>query len=276
MATRPGSSPRPLLDPKQQKRYDQAFSKSFREGWRSDTPSVLLHLVVLLVAYGLLARAIAKGGLAPGYVPVVFLVEVWAVQWLGWLLAHTLVSDPVFRRLGGRIWVPVFWTFAVFGPYALTLVIRAGGDVQGMKALLGTWLEQAWSSGLVLALAVTLLGLLVETVRDLARWRREGPDATFIWPASMQVGFRFAAMLVLPFLLLIPVIIVGTLLHVLCSGGGNSTINAGKEYVDIGACLGVGLSDASLATWGLFTWLALADLLVLFGGAWMHRKELRR
>lgn len=265
------------LDPEQQRRVSRAFDESFRRGWRSDAGSVAFRLLVIAVSFALLARAISSADLGPGHVALMFLGEFLVVIWLGWALARTIVREPVFRQTTGRVWVPIGWTLAVATPYALVLIISSGADWPRAQSQLASWGERAWNSGLLQALAAVIAGLAVETVADVRRWRRRGHNEAFVWPATMNVGFRFAAILLLPFLLLIPAIVIGSVAQLLCGGSGNSEFVGQKEYTDLTACFGLA-PDATLSevlSWTVFGWLLAAELLVLFGGTWLHRRQLR-
>ncbi len=266
------------LNPKQQDQFTRSFDDSFRRGWRSDAPSIAFRMLVIALAYALLARAIADASLGPGYVALVFLGELLALMWLGWALARTVVREPVFQQVTGKIWVPIGWTLAVATPYALVLIFQSGGDWPLAQSQLATWGERAWSSGLLQALGAALAGLTIDTVGDVRRWQRRERDEAFVWPATMQVGFRFAAILALPFLLLIPVIAFGSVANMLCAGSGNSRIEGASEYVNIAACFNLtpDMTFSERMSWTLFAWLLAAELLVLFGGAWLHRRMLRK
>ncbi len=277
MPTQRGRRNQTRLNPKQQRQFSRAFDDSFHHGWRSDTGSVAFRVLVIAVSFTLLARAIAGAGLGPGYVALLFLGEVLVVMWLGWALARTIVREPVFQRVAGRVWVPIGWTLAVALPYALILIIQTGGDWPRAQSQLATWTERAWSSGLLQAFGAVIIGLAVETVADVRRWRERGRHEVFVWPATMHVGFRFAAMLILPFLLLIPAIALGSVAQMLCGGSGNSHWVGHKEYINFTACFGVA-PDATFSevwSWTLFGWLLAAELLVLFGATWLHRRQLR-
>lgn len=265
------------LNPEQERQFHREFDEQFRLGWKSDVLSVLLRLAVIALGYGLLARAISEAGLGPGYVVLMFLVELVVVMWLGWALSRTLVREPVFQRVAGKVWVPIGWTLAVLTPYLGVLAFQSGGDTSQAFSQLAAWVERAWTSGFVLAIAAVLAGLAADTWGDVRRWQARGGRDVFVWPATMQVGLRFAAILALPFLLLIPAIAIGSVAHLLCSGGGQSSYVGSKEYVDLAVCFGAS-PEASFSggmAWTLFAWLLLAELLVLFGGAWLHRRQLR-
>ncbi len=183
----------PRLNQRQSRAFSRAMDESFRSGWRSDPGSILLSLAMLAVTYGLIARAIENDQLGLRYVFLPWAFEFVAVMWLGWLLTRTWVREPVFRAISGGVGTARGWSAALVLPYVLLLAWESGFEPAVMQSNFFTAVERWISSGLVWACAAVLVGLLLDTQRDVAAWRRAG--GPFVWPATHRFGFRVAALL---------------------------------------------------------------------------------
>ena len=224
---------------------------SFREGWRSDAASVVFAGITLVISNAIIARAIVNDGLSLGYVVLPWVLEYLAIMWVGVLLTRTWVREPVFRAISGSVWVALGWTVFLLLPYVLVL----SWDAIFSQGQLSESLPAAWhrlvDSGVIWACLAVVLGLLVDTGRDVAAWRRAG--GTFVWPATHRFGFKFAALLAL--LLMAPFALWG--------------------IAAVGSMLGVDPFYRGFPmTWIAFGLLLAAEVLVLGVGTWMHHRAL--
>ena len=244
----------------QSKRFTRAMDQSFRAQWRSGPISVLIHGLTLVMTYTLMARAIASDTLSFGYILLPWIGEYLLIAWIGVLLSRTWVKEPVFVAVSGSIGIALGWTIALLTPYVLVLgwqeLFGLAPDAGGFSV---AW-ERFVDSGVVWACAAVLIGLLLDTFRDVSSWR--GSDAPFVWPATHRFGVRFAALLAvclaLPFVLWSAMAV----LWVLASLG-------------IGFEAGESVSGGVQLAWLVFFMFVAADLLVLVVATWLHRRELR-
>ena len=228
------------------------MDQSFRTQWRSDSVSVIVYSLTLVITYTLIARAIATHGLSFGYILLPWIVEYLLILWIGVLLTRTWVKEPIFAAISSKLGIVMGWTVVLLAPYVIVIAWQAlfGPDPEA-GSVSAAW-ERLVDSGMVWACVAVTVGLLVDTVRDVTAWR--GSGGAFVWPATHRFAFRVAAMLAVclatPFVLWL--------------------LAAGMALVDSDAA-----SDQFQLSWLLFSMLLAADLLVLIVGTWLHRRDSR-
>lgn len=245
-AHRRGRDPR--LTDGQERVFSKAMDKSFRESLRSDIGGISLAAITMAVSYSLVARAIAQDELGLRYVVLPWVIEFLAIIWLGVLLTRTWVREPVFKAISGSWRVALGWTVALALPFFLLLISESGIEPTALRRVAGDAVARLVDSGMVWACGAVLLGLTLDTQRDVAAWRRRG--GTFVWPATHRFGLRFAALLVMVF-----VGFFGLWLVLAISDATGFEVLEKKNSL---AWIG----------WGF---LLAIDLLVLIGGAFLHR-----
>ncbi|MEM7053732.1 MAG: hypothetical protein AAF446_04200 [Pseudomonadota bacterium] len=228
------------------------MDQSFRAQWRSDSVSVIVYSLTLVITYTLIARAIATHELGFGYILLPWIVEYLLILWIGVLLTRTWVKEPIFAAISSRTGIALGWTVALLAPYAIVLGWQSLFGLNPEAGSVSAAWERLMDSGMVWACVAVTVGLLLDTVRDVTAWRTSG--GAFVWPATHRFVFRVAAMLAVclatPFVLWL-LAAVGTLV--------------GSEAV----------SGEFHLSWLLFSMLLAADGLVLIVGTWLHRRDVR-
>lgn len=230
----------------------QAVREALARDFRHDPVSLALRALGLLLAYGLLAQAIARHALPAPLVLLPAAVETLAIMWFGLFLGRRVVDCPAFGRHARSLFAPLFWTAVIGGgalgwlafepqheTFELGLVPAAAADAAA----------RAIDAGLHLAVGALLLGMAASTWRDVHRWRREG--GVFVWGASLGGGFRIA----LAGLLAVPAILLLAFLGPL----------AELAWPQIGD------DPAALLAWGSFGALLLLDAGVVALGILLRR-----
>lgn len=236
----------------QSSRFQQAMDQHFHTQWRSDSVSVIVYCLTLVITYTLIARAIATHELSFGYILLPWIVEYLLILWIGVLLTRTWVKEPIFAAISSSTGIALGWTVFLLAPYVIVLGWQAlFGLDSGAVSLSRVW-QRLVDSGMAWACLAVTVGLLLDTVRDVTKWRSsEGP---FVWPATHRFAFRVAAMLVVclatPFVLWL--------------------LAAGASFLGSDA-----VSGEFQLSWLLFSILLAADGLVLIVGTWMHRRDVR-
>lgn len=177
--------------------------------FRFDPISLALRLCALLLAYGLLARAIGDHGLPAPLVALPMAAEILAVMWLGVWLARRVVDCPDFVRDARGLFAPLFWSMLLGLPALAWLAFDpALGelDVARIPAAAREAMDQSLHAGLPLAIAAMLAAIGASTWRDVRRWRHAG--GVFVWTATLGGGLR----LVLAGLLAVPLVLLLVLL----------------------------------------------------------------
>ncbi len=238
----------PRLTDSQERAFSKAMDKSFRESFRSDPGSIALAATTMAVSYALVARAINQGEIGLRYVVLPWVIEFLAIMWVGVLLTRTWVREPVFEAISGSMKVALGWTIVLGLPFFVLLILQTGFDTTAMRSGVADAMGRLLSSGMVWACGAVLLGLVLDTQRDVAAWRRDG--GTFVWPATHRFALRFAALLVMFF-----AGFFGFWFVMVISGAiGFEILPASTSPAWIG--------------WGF---LLVTDVLVLVGGAILHR-----
>ncbi|MEM7706175.1 MAG: hypothetical protein AAF358_11510 [Pseudomonadota bacterium] len=245
-AHRRGRDPR--LTDSQERAFSKAMDKSFRESLRSDPGSIAVATTTMAVSYALVARAIIQGEIGLRYVVLPWVIEFLAIMWVGVILTRTWVREPVFRAISGSVRVALGWTIVLGLPFFVLLILKTGFDVTAMRSGVADAIGRLLSSGMAWACGAVLLGLVLDTQRDVAAWRREG--GTFVWPATHRFGLRFAALLVMLF--------VGYF--------GLWLLLAISDAVGLEL-----LPKSNSPAWLGWGFLLATDVLVLVGGVILHR-----
>lgn len=245
MSSRKGNRPKEQNDPYSEAEFDAAFVRTHRSDWAS----VAIRALMLLVVYWLLARAIRKEALGVGFVLLPLAVEILAIFWVGWIMATWLVSCEAFRRTAGSLVLAIAWTLVILGLIAARLGL--GGDpthfdTAHIPANLAIVWTKVRDSGLSWAMLAAVAALVLATIPEILRWRREG--GVFVWTSIMNSGFRLGVMVLLAF--------VGGLVAII-----------GAEFVLPVTSEG----RAAWWPWVAYWFLLVADVLTLGISTAMHR-----
>ena len=200
---------------------------------------------MLAIVFGLIARAIVQFDLPAGLVVVPIIFEYLLVVWVGFLLSRYVIDCPAFQAQAGSFKIALVLTVIVAVVVLIGLAAKEGSF--SLARIPGEWTE-AWrlsvESGLVWGVAAATVGLVIATVPDFTRWRREG--GKFIWGANMHNSMRFGVIVVFIF----PLMFLAA-------------------WVD--ESLG-GWNEAQRLQWIVLGCLLTLELLTLFISASMHRE----
>jgi hypothetical protein len=202
---------RPRDDATRRAATSRALHEKLREGWRMDPLSLGLRVATLVLAYALLARAIARHDLPLPLVVLPIAAEILAVMWIGVLLARCFIACPVFREGAHGLFAPLLWSVLIGGAYLAWLAFDpvAGELVPArMPGALVAAAQVAVASGVHWAVLAVVGGIAVGSALELRRWRTRG--GVFVWGQTIGGGMRIvlaifgAPLLVLAFALLGP------------------------------------------------------------------------
>jgi hypothetical protein len=224
---------------------DQALAQSLRSDW----PSILLRLAIVVTTYGLLARAILAEPLPAALIALPLIVELLAIFWLGLFLATFVVDDQAFRTSARKPWATLFWTaLAMAGLFMwLTLSPTSGrSQLENVAPNLAEARRMIVDSGLHWALIAVTGGLVVTTLFEVLDWKRRG--GVFVWTSITTAGFRLG----LGIVALAPLVVLGIFVAPLIESWFT------RSPADARAWL----------TWGV---LLLLEIAVVVVGVLMHR-----
>lgn len=170
---------------------DAALLEALRRDWRAEPLALAVRFAALVVAYGLLARAILRHDLPVALVLAPVAAEILVVMWLGVLLARRFVDCAAFRQGAHGLFAPVFWSLLIGGGCAAWLSFDAAtGELvpARLPSAFAAALRTAFDSGAIAAVLAVAGGVVVGTVVDLRRWRRRG--GVFFWSPTIGGGLR--------------------------------------------------------------------------------------
>jgi len=236
--------------------YSEAeFDREFVRSQRSDLASVAVRVVLLVIVYGLLARAIHRFDPPPWLLVLPFASEFLAIFVVGWFLSRFVVSCKSFRKSAGGTALLLFWIVVIVGAMAAAIVFNPGGADRAdttQQAFAEAW-QWVLRTDLHWALVAMLAALLGSTFQEVARWKQE--RGVFVWAAIMTAGFRFGVAFLLGFL------------------GVFVAMFAGEIILGV---LGALLSESGKAlTWAVYGFIVLVELLTLIVAVAMHRDALK-
>jgi hypothetical protein len=174
----------------------RALHQKLREDWRADPLSLGLRMATVVLAYALLAGAIARHELPLPLVVLPLAAEILAVMWLGVLLARRHIDCPVFREGAYGMFAPLFWSVLIGGGYLGWLAFDpVAGELAParMPAAFGAALGIAVASGVLWAVLAVVGGIVVGSVFELRRWRAHG--GVFVWGQTIGGGLRLALLI---------------------------------------------------------------------------------
>lgn len=174
----------------------RALHEKLRDDWRVDPLSLGLRVATLVLAYSLLARAIARHDLPLPLVVLPLAAEILAVMWLGVLMARRHIDCPVFREGAYGLFAPLFWSVLIGGGYLGWLAFDpVAGELAParMPAAFSAALGIAVASGALWAVLAVVGGIAVGSVFELRRWRARG--GVFVWGQTIGGGLRLALLI---------------------------------------------------------------------------------
>lgn len=236
--------------------YSEAeFDREFARSQRSDLASVAVRVVLLVIVYGLLARAIHRFDPPPWLLLLPFASEFLAIFVVGWFLSRFVVSCKTFRKSAGGTGLLLFWMLLIVGAMAAAIVFNPGGAGRAdtpQQAFAEAW-QWLLRTDLHWALAAMFAALVGSTFQEVVRWKQEG--GVFVWASIMSAGFRFGIAFLVAFLATFILIFAGDFLlpvvAELFAGGG------------------------SALTWVVYGFIVLVEVLTLVVSVAMHRDALK-
>ncbi|MBK6727427.1 MAG: hypothetical protein IPG63_09240 [Xanthomonadales bacterium] len=236
--------------------YSEAeFDREFVRSQRSDLVSVAVRVVLLVIVYGLLARAIHRFDPPPWLLVLPFASEFLAIFVVGWFLSRFVISCKSFRKSAGGTVLLLFWMLLIVGAMALAVVFNPGGADRvdtPQQAFAEAW-QWIVRTDLHWALAAMFAALLGSTFQEVVRWKQE--RGVFVWAAIMTAGFRFGIAFLVAFLATFVLIFAGELL-----------LPAVGRLFDGGG---------SALTWIVYGFIVLVEVLTLVVAVLMHRDALK-
>lgn len=176
---------------------DDQWDQALLTSQRSDLVSVGVRLATLVVVYFLLARAILNG-LTGATLLLPLVLELLALQLLGWLLMRPAISCPKFHRSMGGVVGNLFILALLVGALVALLKIDARIDLPDpltISAILAALAGLTEDVNLMLAVAAAVLGLATSSILEIMAWRRH--RGVFVWTTVMVTATRVALILVL-------------------------------------------------------------------------------
>lgn len=186
---RPGI--RPQDDATRRAATSRALHEKLREGWRMDPLSLGLRVATLVLAYALLARAIAQHALPLPLVVLPIAAEILAVMWIGVLLARCFIDCPAFREGAHGLFAPLFWSVLIGGGFVAWLAFDPlAGEFTAarMPGALVAAAQVAVASGVHWAVLAVVCGIAFGSALELRRWRARG--GVFVWGQTIGGGLR--------------------------------------------------------------------------------------
>lgn len=174
------------------------FDAEFARSHRSDWVSIAVRIVILIVVFGMLARAVRSHEELPPWLlllPMAF--EMLVIFWVGWVMSRFVVSCPAFRRSAGSFALVLAWSAAIVGAFLAAIQFNPGGEnkpglFQDGFAEALQWIVR---TDLHWALLAMTAGLLASTSQEVTRWKQEG--GVFVWASIMNAGFRIGIIFLL-------------------------------------------------------------------------------
>lgn len=194
--------------------YSEAeFDAAYARTQRSDLMHIVSRVGTLLLAYGLLARAIIVHQLSAAFLLLPIALEWLLIMWLGLLLSRRFVHCPTFARSANRPRQVIVWTILIGLVVALVLAWDGATEafsIARIPAEASAALVTVFETGLIWALLVGVVALGISTAAEVRRWRRV--RGVFVWTSIIESGLRFASALVLGMISLFVLPIFGELL----------------------------------------------------------------
>jgi hypothetical protein len=179
---------------------DEQWERALVAAERSDTLSIAIRAITLVVVYALLARAIVTG-LTGAALLLPLVIELIAMLLVGWLVMRPLIDCRKFRKTaGGIVHNLIFLALLLAAVYGLLRIDAriALPDRMTLTTTLEMLAPLREDTALLLAIAAAVVGLLISSLSEALHWRSRG--GVFVWTSINFIGTRLAVLLVLGFL----------------------------------------------------------------------------
>lgn len=183
---------------------DAEFESAMLRSQRADPLTVAIRVGTLVVVYWMLARAIAQFQLPVSLLWLPLAAEFIAIMWIGRFVIRPFVDCPAFVRSMGGWFAFAFWNVAIVGAYVAAFAWDS--DKGGFAGVFDERWRMVRESGMHYAIGAGILGLMLSTVVEVAKWR--AVRGVFVWTSIIAFGFRLA-MLFLALFAFVFLLVVG-------------------------------------------------------------------
>ncbi len=241
----------PRLLPDESRRFEIAVDQAIQAHIAGGHKSLLLRLAFQAITWIILARAILLFDLNWLLILLPLILEFQLLLWLGPPMAALFVKDSVFRKHSGSWSQALIWSIILLLPVMILLLIQFEFKLEPLQEFISSSWQRSMVNGVAIACAVVTISLLVDSARDVRRWKKTG--GAFVWPATLRIGLR-----------LISLFLVAVLLGFSIAGASTLYDLFGKrlDWFDY----------ASSAAWAALLVIVLSDFFEYLLSYLLHRK----
>ncbi|MEM7704784.1 MAG: hypothetical protein AAF358_04480 [Pseudomonadota bacterium] len=178
--------------------FKKNFVSALQVTQQTDQGNALIRLITLVLAFGLMARAIVVHEVSAAFLLVPLAAEILLSLWTAIILSRTLVDCPDFGSDNLSSTIIITLLIGLISLAVACFPAEGGFAPAQAPAAWVAGVQELWRTGLLLAVIVDAVGLWLASIRDVRRWQHQGGQ--FVWTAGFGSGMRILVCV----LLLIP------------------------------------------------------------------------